>query len=389
VLTDAVIECDDFGLGLQVAVGAGERGYVSFTTNAGTFYPRLFTIEPPQTLQIDSAVIEATSVGVVTDASGVAYLIGNEVPNVGVGFYRRAGGAWTLEPVSTPPTSDEFFQAGQARFASDGRAFVAYSDGISAVRLGTRDASGTWQRTDVGAGQYPLVVVDSLQRAHVIYLGTSAGQSGWSLFDWRGGAAVRVLWSSADALGSGAWAAPFGSGGLAATVQALDGAHVVIATGDGPTATDVLLSGTQDVRATGCPSLTPCPFTSGSMTCTETGDGGVGLPAVATTSDGTLWLAHVLWHVDHDVTIMTTAGEGVVCQSRVTTDRSTSELVLDSVPASGQPAPRTRWRAQLQGSPQALLALEAKGTRLSLAYVDSYTSSKTSIRYVVLDATQL
>jgi len=388
VLADAMIECDDSGFGLQVGAGAGERAYVSFTTNGGALYPRLFTIEPPQTPQIDSAVIEASSVGVVTDASGAPYLVGSEVPNVGVGFYRRVGGAWTLEPVSTQPTSNEFFQAGQARFASDGRAFVAYSDGISSVRLGTRDTAGTWRRTDVGAGQYPLVVVDSLQRAHVIYLGTSAGLPGWSLFDWRDGAAVRVLWSKADALGSGAWAAPFGSGGLAATVQALDGAHVVIATGDGPAVTDVLVPDTQQVRATGCPSLTPCPSTAGSMTCSERGDGGLGLPAVATTSDGTLWFAHVLWHVDHDVTITTTLGEGVSCQSRVTADRSTTELVLDSVSANGQ-APRNRWRAQLQGDPEAVLAIEAKGTRLLLAYMDSYTQGKTSIRYVVLDATQL
>jgi hypothetical protein len=181
-----------------------------------------------------------------------------------------------------------------------------------------------------------------------------------------------------------------------------DAHDLVVATALSPNATDLhaLLPSAAGYQDVALPELseaarTTCPdgnfwasqvgAVCPSPMCTLVGDvnGPFGL---ATTVDGTVWLAAVVRHVDEDVTH---AQNGLSCRTSVTADRSTQDLVVQRIVLGAPPRVGAASRFPLLGTLGLLdIGVAASGTRLYVTIVDG-TTEPSLAKYVVVDTSLL
>jgi len=180
------------------------------------------------------------------------------------------------------------------------------------------------------------------------------------------------------------------AGALTASLETREQGVVVVRPA-GTSPRTVALAGTQVAVPVGCPDWPPTsPTALAPLTCTQTGTGGGGRHALATASDGTTWVAYLLTHIDRDVSMSCSAsfsGGGFDCGGEITTDRSTSELVLERLTAAGAHA--VRWRTAVGvGDGIFFMDADAGAARLLLAFSPSSPGAGgPTFRYVALDTT--
>jgi hypothetical protein len=277
-----------------------------------------------------------------------------------------------------------------ARFASDGRLFVAYYSQLGASVITTRAAAGGWTSVLIpDMPPYPTLTVDSLQRPHVVYPhgSVTASATGFAVYHWTPGVTPSPLWDPLmDPFGP-TEAAPLADGRVAASVKTKDGIHAV-GPDAGGTPMNVTLPNTQHLALTGCPILPEVSATEvPPMTCKETGEGTT-TQVPAGTADGKLWVAYVYRRIDRDVLQSCPLFErGYLCHQQITADRSVGEVVVARVPTDGTAPAATdiRWRGPITASANDSLAMDARGSQLTLAFIAAADPMVATIRYVVLE----
>ena len=398
LLVDALFACDTSAGQLSVAAGADGNGFVALSNTEDPVAPALlFTIGAAGSTSVSRGPKYAGNVRVLADAAGQRFLAGDDsLRGTGVVFYAPVVNAWEVagwsrEPVAGPRSPSPGLFLANARLSADGHAFVVYDDSLdSTLHARARDAAGTWTAvSDLGAASGSALTLDADQQPHVLTLPSTsfAAGSDFGVTDWQPGHASVPWAGSWSSYVGGFAAATRADGALALALRTKAGVQLV--TSKAGEVASQLLTDTQDLRVTGCP---PLPVAGNLPTtptmCTEQGKGTSAAVGIAATDDGALWIAYLLETVDRDVTQMCVPFEGVIqCFNTTTADRSMGEMVLVKI-AGGTPT--VAWRAPLAGEAGMGLALDARASRLHLAFALNVSSAPTArIRYVVLDAAKL
>ena len=393
LLVDATFGCNTSAGQLSVAAGAGGDGFVALSNVEVVAAPSLlFTIPASGSVSASRGPNHASNVSVLADVAGRRFLVGDTVPGVGVAIYAPMDIGWMRERVGPSSAMPGLIGLASGRISTDGHAFVVYDDFNNETwHLRERDAAGTWTApSGVGAASAVAVTLDAGQRPHVLTLtpSSSAAQPDLGVTEWQPGHAA-VPWTvSLSSFAGGFAAATSADGTLALAITTKGGIHLV--TSKAEKVADQLLADTQQLAVTGCP---PLPLSGGAVTpptmCTEQGGGASFAVGIAATDGGALWIAYLQENVDRDVTQQCVPfADAVQCSAMTAKDRSTGEVVLVKIAAGTS---TIAWRAPLTGSAGARLALDARASRLHLAFAGNPApqSSASWIRYVVLDATKL
>jgi hypothetical protein len=354
----------------KVSIGprlAADEMYLAFTTDGVTVGNVQLATIGPKGVSVESTGVGANTALVIVDAADSPAIVGSEIFNQGVGYFVRSGATWQREMVSPiPATTYDFYSAWGARLGSDGQPLVLYAGfgSSSALQLATRSGPGTWSTTEIAAADaVPAdLVIDSNGRANVIYQQPDTNPAPLTprpaLVDLPVGLPIRQI--------GGMWDTSYDLS-AAAGLNGMVGAASV---------------GHDGIRATFCDAQTaardvPIPSTpllTGTCSCTTGNckfDGTTNAVALASTSDGAFWLAYAIDHIDRDITATmqgTTGPLGPKCQSTVTADRSTQEIVLVRLTTDGSAAPTTKWRFSTPLDSVGHIALVARGSRLMLAF---------------------
>lgn len=374
---------------LSIAAGAGDRGYVAFSSDDDV-HPSLLTIDP------------AGGTGGTTDVPPGAQLVASASGSLSIfsttgvapnplSYVTRAsdGSPWTTEAVSG------HVEGVSAASFGDRTPVVAFNDSSpGSFFLATRNEAGSWAITQLAPvaviGNLLLpnfgVALDGAGHTYVSYVRGSANGTPELAYHVDGGPAhaAPIAWIPA-----GGYPLPIAvPGALGAPLVAMtqpDAIHVLVPNGAGYDDTPLASSGA--LAPTGCPNVVgfcgqgkTCAC-SPEVWCTEKGNGALSQPAVARTDDGAVWVAYVRETIDEDEHIYATCGEpGCTCELSTVTSRTTTELVLARVgPTGGKP--EIRWTSQATtdlGGGQ--IAMVAKGTRLYVV-----TAAVDPVRYWVVE----
>jgi hypothetical protein len=182
------------------------------------------------------------------------------------------------------------------------------------------------------------------------------------------------------------------AGALTASFET-HGQGVIIARSAGASPRSVALAGTQVAAPAGCPDWPrTSPTALAPLACTQTGTGGSGRHALAAAAGGATWVAYLLSHIDRDVSMSCApsfSGGGFDCGGEITTDRSTTELVVERLTADGAHA--VRWRSSIgAGDGTFFMDADLDAARLLLAFSPSAPPAGTpapTFRYVAVDTT--
>jgi hypothetical protein len=304
---------------------------------------------------------------------------------------RLVGGIWQAEQVGAGLLWDAGFVAG-------GRAYVLLGPdhdvlAPTTAALATRTAQGTWSVGPPVTARTVALAIDADGNAQVVtaQTGTAAGEVAFHALSSAGDKTLLQLAGNSTHLAA------------AATGKTGDAHDLVLASPLSPTNfdlhallpspagyQDVALPVLSDAARTSCADGNywalsvgggPCATTT---SCTLVGDinGSFGL---ATTADGTVWLAVVVRHVDEDVVH---APNGPTCSAIVMRDRSTQDLVVQRVVPGALWKLGTASRFPLGSSGILQLAVAAAQTRLYVTMSDG-TTEPSAAKYVVLDTSLL
>jgi hypothetical protein len=286
-----------------------------------------------------------------------------------------------------------------AELTADGRAYVLLGpdhDNATPVTiaLASGTASGAWSNSaaiTTLANIEPAIAIDADGAPHALYAQAGASAGRVSIHDGNAtsdralleldGAAGSLYGTTTGALGAAHDAVVAVS--LGTTPPTL---HVLAPSSAGyvdivvPQMTAAALAQCPDTTA---PSVDPS-FCRNGTTCTLTGDvnGAVG---VATTADGSVWLAVLVRHVDEDVSYTTPTGP--TCAARIVADRSAQALVLRRVLLGAVPELGPASKLPLPTLDLFELAVAASGPRLYFNLLDIVSSG--AGKYVVVDTAML
>jgi len=282
-----------------------------------------------------------------------------------------------------------------ARFAADGRAFLAYRlfgacSSFGALRLATRAPAGSWSTDELPPGMrwWEQLLVDSQQHPHIVSLAQETS-SDVGLSDWQPGSAAVHLADVKPAAEDYPLAVSISGGGVAAAVRTEAGIRVVAPDGNG-VLRERTVPATATLTVTGCPPIAAVGTTTFSpRPCTETGEGAVSLAGLAAPGDGAVRVAYVSTRVDRDVSqeCHTDQFGLIACTWPTTADRSVSELIVARVPVDGS-ASSIPWRTPIV-SGYGYGGMDARDARLGVAYTRSEPSGGWSVRVLLLDTTAL
>ena len=377
---DATLDCRGRGLVTSVAASA-TRGFLAYTySDLSTL---LVTIMAPD--QVAQELAPPLRGRVIADPVGAPMLIGLRSPDfAAIAFRQDATGSWQQEAL--PPVVAPHNLWG-ARFGADGRAHVIFNNVLM-----TRSTGGVWSdtvlpgtSTDLSGGSLSALAVDSMEGPHVVY--RPWRNSFDELIDWRPNQ-TPVMFSRLEQARH-LEAAAAGSGRIAVAAQNVDGIHLFVPDGSAGVHSQ-LLPGTQRADPTGCPSLSACTVVPPTP-CTARADS-VPAFALAATGSADVWLAYLSKHVDEDrVQSCSLSGSSLNCRSEITADRSTAELILMRIPNDGAPAQASdiRWRAPVSRTTFHVLAMDARGSELTLVSMSSGMSERRLTHYMVIDTTKL
>ena len=231
-------------------------------------------------------------------------------------------------------------------------------------------------------GYYPIAVLDSLGRQRILYLTADSGGI-YHYHEWMDGKTIQDFRNDGRSSNYAAAAGP--SGTLAVARVTLDG--VVVTLSDGTTVgDDHLVPGT-----TLPPGGEPCYTKLFSCQPTVCEWEGVipGTVALASTSDGTLWLAYRHEHRTDEYAV-----NGIDTQDCWTLSKTSATVDLQLVRLSpdGSSTPSTSWSYSMSGSSttgsvvvdEGHFGMAARGSRLFLAI-----PNHDAVDVFVVDATKL
>lgn len=253
----------------------------------------------------------------------------------------------------------------------------------------TRSPSGDWRAHGIPrANDTSELAVDSMQRPHVVSVSNLD-----DLIDGLPDSAPDVFWPTASSHRR-IHPASAGGGRVAVLLSSppfyTDEMALYVPDGNGTVREQLL--GMRTLTITGCTSLPRLACSEQPATpCTERGDG-VAAQTLAATSNGGLWLTYLVRHVDRDMIQSCPRGEWLYpCRTDIRADRSTAEIVLARVPTDGTSVGtgNVRWRAAVALTPLDTLSVVGRGTQLTLVFSSSVIPGRSSIRYLVLETTNL
>jgi hypothetical protein len=391
LVVDAAMWCEGTLAHAHVGALAGDAAYVSataFAANGGfSSSTRLFRIggaTGPVTVQAPQGLRNAT---LLVDTAGSAHLAGTEVDGWSAVYYRPMDSGWVRE---TMPWLfvEEGIGIVDAAFLPDGRAVLvsAYQIGLyqRGSRLVIRGANGSYTDAPIPeSSSIARVVVDASGRLQLVYV-TSSGVP--EVRQLPLGETVATKLAVSDPPSSFA-VAPLADGRVvpALVTNVVD----ILVPQDEGDAVRIGVPDSKKLVTSGC---------AGEGPCTVTGKGSLGAVAMATTSDGDLWIAYIEATVDRDETWKCFLFEGFrTCSPTRGQDRSTTDLVLVRVSTKMDGFPMSvRWRARIGNDLAApVVAMSARGTRLALAFTHKAspppidTGKTRDLRYVLLDTTKL
>ncbi len=307
VLFDATVRCDSASYPISVAIAADNGGYLGLGDSSAGGSERLMAFQAPD--QVSFEVGPYVRDGRVSvDPAGTPHFLGNGVDGQ-VLFYRGDSNMWSRQSVTLPSGQEGGGVSTPARFATDGRAFLAYHlfgpcSTFGALSLATRAVAGGWSVDELPPGTrwWEQLVVDSQQRPHIVSIAEETPAGDPSLSEWQPQSGAVQLASVKPYAEDYPLAVPItGGGGVAAAVRTEAGIGVV-APDTGGVTREWMLPATGKLTVTGCPPIAA----SGTMTfpprpCTETGEGAVSLVGLAAPGDGAVRVAYVSTRVDRDV----------------------------------------------------------------------------------------
>ncbi|HEY5447857.1 MAG TPA: hypothetical protein VIQ54_03870 [Polyangia bacterium] len=396
VLVDATLTCSEgFPFGASVAHGPGDAGYVTLTGRISgislPFHPQLIRIDPAAagapTVEMDP--FQAVHMRVATDAAGVPYLFGDEVGGYSVAYGARAAAGWVTETISPADTTQYFISGGA--IAADGRAFALFAPADNnSLYLGTRAAAGGWTRDVVSTTHSALAQALALGPTGQVYVAYQVFSGGQALLRLQQGTSAPQLLTS--------YTSSWGSAKLdvvaPARVPPVVSMDVVIAgsqdihvftPGAGAAYVDIAVPGAKIQNATGCENAGCPPATT---TCTAKAETTfAGAQALASTADGSVYLAFTKRHVELDThfeRVVQPGGLGI-CNQITDADRSRTELVIARVPVGGGTTINEVLHVDLGNfSGGVEIDADARDQRLYLVVLGS-----AGARYLVLDTQKL
>jgi hypothetical protein len=351
----------------QISIAArstADEAFVAFSTAGALVGDVQLASISPTGVSVEQTGIAANMVDVIVDASDAPNLIGSEIANRGVAWFVRSGTGWQSEMVSPVPTDPyTFYQASGEAFGADGQLRILYAGSMPAplpLVLAQRSSTSGWSATQIATGDsVPAgMAIDSAARTRVVY--RQPGQSsGIVLDDWPEGLPVRQI--ATDPSGT---SYPLG---VAAGLSGMLGVGEVTAGGVRVVFSDGMTAAREQATPDGATPPSTCALTAACQSGTCTMDVLTPPLALAATSDGAFWLAYGVDHIDRDTTSTISTGEGHICMTTVTADRSTEEVILVRATADGSTPPSIRWRFSTPFGSLTQLALAARGSRLDLA----------------------
>jgi len=396
VLVDATLTCSEgLPFGASVAHGPGDAGYVTLTGRISgislPFHPQLIRIDPAAagapTVEMDP--FQAVHMRVATDAAGVPYLFGDEVGGYSVAYGARAAAGWVTETISPADTTQYFISGGA--IAADGRAFALFAPADNnSLYLGTRAAAGGWTRDVVSTTHSALAQALALGPTGQVYVAYQVFSGGQALLRLQQGTSAPQLLTS--------YPSSWGSAKLdvvaPARVPPVVSMDVVIAgsqdihvftPGAGAAYVDIAVPGAKIQNATGCENAGCPPATT---TCTAKAETTfAGAQALASTADGSVYLAFTKRHVELDThfeRVVQPGGLGI-CNQITDADRSRTELVIARVPVGGGTTINEVLHVDLGNfSGGVEIDADARDQRLYLVVLGS-----AGARYLVLDTQKL
>jgi hypothetical protein len=397
LLLDVTISCASGGGPTSLAAGTDGGGFVAVASAGSNTATRVLSVSAQGVVSGDEGPAGADISGLVAEPSGGVNLVSLS-PVDGVSFFHAVDGGWMRELLLPPgppqAVPEERFDLDGVNRSSDGRVNLAYTHVIDLAASGamvTRSAAGSWTG-------WPLPIVFPTNSAMavlptgaaILVLDNESSPASLELDAWSNGAdsAFVSLPQASDDVVESVGAAVDAAGALTASFETgPQGVVVVRPTGASPRT--VALAGTQAAMPVGCPDWpSTSPTALPSITCTQTGTGGSRRHALASADDGTIWVAYLLSHIDRDV-LMSCAtsfsGGSFDCGGEITTDRSTTELVLERLTTDGGHA--VRWRTSIGvGDGIFLMDADVGGGRLLLAFAPAAPgASGPTFRYVALD----
>jgi hypothetical protein len=393
-LFDATVQCASASYPISVAVAADGGGYLGLGDSSATGSARLVAFQAPD--QVSFEVGPYVRDGRVSvDPAGTPYFLGNAFDGR-VLFYRGDGAVWSRQPVTLPSGQEGGGVSTPARFAPDGRAFLAFRllgdcSTFGALRLATRAVAGGWSVEELPPATrwWEQLVVDSQQRPHIVSL-AQEGTGDTILSDWRPQGGAVQLTAVTPYAEDQPLAVPIAGGdGVAAALRTQTGISVV-APGSGGVTGEWTLPATGKLTVTGCPPIAAIGTTTfPPRSCTETGEGAISLVGLAAPGDGAVRVAYVSSRVDRDISQECHQDQlGITCSWSTTADRSVTELVVARVPVDGS-APSVAWRSPIDAN-DLEYGMDARASRLGVAY-SWYASSvdRRNVRILLFDTTAL
>jgi hypothetical protein len=367
VMLATTIDCAATSKVSIAARAAADTMYIAFTTNGVPVdHLRLASIGPTA-VAVEDTGIAAGAAFVMVDAADLPRIAAGGLANGGTGYFVRSGLTWTPEMVSPVPTaSSDLYIPWGARLASNGQPVILYagpSTTSPTLQLAARTPAGIWSTTSIAASEaLPAnLVIDSSGRSRVLFQQPAPPPAlGPALVDMPLGLVgqrIGAMWSTSYDLE----AAP-GLGGLVG-VASVGRDTIGLIFSDGQTAAKQV-------------AIPLTPLMAGACSCVSGNcklDGTTNAVALASTNDGAFWLAYAIDHIDRDITATTdgTVGPlGQKCQSAITADRSTQEIVLVRLTADAASTPTIKWRLSVALDSVLHLALAARDSRLLLAFSD-------------------
>jgi hypothetical protein len=398
VVVSATLGCSELGDVSSVAAGAADRGFVAFARIVDSVHQMLFTIDPAGGSGAEDAPPSEYTADVVSDGAGTPSLIGTKALSPdedGLVWFTRIGPQWTADTIVSEPhvTSNGPYSSYGEAVAADGRRYVLYANDYSALSLASAaPGEATFSSTVVSDAHFAdnALALDGAGVPYALYwVHRPDPRTGRDLMFRAGAAAAQPVYFNPNGNDFGtslALAVPGAGGAGAAPVVSLnleDGIHL-LAPASGA-------YGDQSfplVSTTGCPDFHGVlnPSCADGEKCTARGSGATGAHVLARTDDGQVWLAWIRQDVDQDFVIERRCSPpGCTCELKLTADRSTAQLQLASVPATGPAA--LRFAAPL-GNVYPHLSASARGQRLYFA-IDAGIPTVDGVRYLVLDTTKL
>lgn len=406
VTLNALVDCEAGATDLRAAAASTDRGYVWFYQQAPATsrgYAMLASIDGGGGSAVEQLADEIwRQADVAAGPAGDPVVFG--VTDTGIARFAGGMGNWTRTTVAgdagAPHWLDAAIDAGGAEYV-----LHAY-DGVPLLLAS--NTGGGWTEQEIagpragiaslGLGSWDAFALGLAANGtpHVVYWERGATEG--SLEHVAGSAepatlGTRVLSAHASALRI---LAPDSESGPIVGLVENQEIQLLVPDGAGGHTPVALPSPLVSVRPTGCMQKLgsgPCPAEA---TYTETSDGiqGSGY-ALARTADGIAWLAYAERHVECDYMRTEELSEsGPQCISRITDDRSGTEIVIAELRTGASAAIIERFRGPIDGADATELAADASGSHLHVAAVLYRStvigaSDRGAVRYLVIDTGQL